>query len=164
MVASPRCASPARRRSPASFHTGFAVRCGRQGRAPQPSGACRRLHQIIPPAKTSKGFSREFLSAISGFRSLCGRKQRSSQPSRSSGPAFWNLSLRAGSRLRTLASTRSLYGASNPGSMSYPERSRSRGIFQVVFSHYNQALWGQFSACDRPRDTRQIRPGRPLRG
>jgi hypothetical protein len=49
------------------------------------------------PAKTSKGFLREFSSAISGFRSLCGRKRRSFQkPSRSSRPAFWNLSLGAG--------------------------------------------------------------------
>jgi hypothetical protein len=55
--------------------------------------------QIIPPAKTSTGFSREFSSAISGFRSLCGRKRRSSlKPSRSMGPAFWNLSLGTGSR------------------------------------------------------------------
>ena len=54
--------------------------------------------QIIPPAKTSTGFSREFSSAISGFRSLCGRKRRSSlKPSRSMGPAFWNLSLGTGS-------------------------------------------------------------------
>ena len=59
----------------------------------------RRLHQVIPPAKTSTGFSRDFSSAISGFRSLCGRKRRSSlKPSRSNGPAFWNLSLGAGSR------------------------------------------------------------------
>ncbi len=59
----------------------------------------RRLHQIISPAKTSTGFSRDFSSAISGFRSLCGREQRSSlKPSRSIGPAFWNLSLGAGSR------------------------------------------------------------------
>jgi hypothetical protein len=59
----------------------------------------RWLHQIIPPAETSTGFSRDLSSAISGFRSLCGRKQRSSlKPSRLSGPAFWNLSLGAGSR------------------------------------------------------------------
>ena len=64
-----------------------------------PAGVRRQPHQIIPPAKTSTGFSREFSSAISGFRSLCGRKQRSSlKPSRSIGPAFWNLSLGAGSR------------------------------------------------------------------
>ena len=66
---------------------------------PNSPAYCRRPHQIIPPAKTSTGFSREFSSAISGFRSLCGRKQRSSlKPSRSNGPAFWNLSLGAGSR------------------------------------------------------------------
>ena len=81
------------------FHTDFAVRRGQQRRVPQQPSGRRRLHQIIPPAKTSTGFSREFSSAISGFRSLCGRKQRSSlKPSRSIGPAFWNLSLGAGSR------------------------------------------------------------------
>ena len=35
--------------------------------------------------------------------------------------------------LRTLAFTRSVYGASNPGPTLWRERSRSRGIFQVVF-------------------------------
>jgi hypothetical protein len=59
----------------------------------------RRPHQIISLAKASTGFSRDFSSAISGFRSLCGRQRRSSlKPSRSIGPAFWNLSLGAGSR------------------------------------------------------------------
>jgi hypothetical protein len=53
----------------------------------------------MPPAETSTGFSREFSGAISGFRSLCGQEQRSSlKPSRSIRPAFWNLSLGAGSR------------------------------------------------------------------
>lgn len=86
-------------RSAVQLHTDFAVTRGRQRRAPQQSSESRRLHQVIPPAKTSTGFSREFSSAISGFRSLCGRKQRSLfKPSRSSGPAFWNLSLGAGSR------------------------------------------------------------------
>src|ERR1700712_6106601 len=50
---------------------------------PQPS-VRRRPHQIILPANTSTGFSREFSSAISGFRSLCGRKQRSSLSHRAS--------------------------------------------------------------------------------
>src|SRR6202167_4939855 len=85
--------------APCQFHTNFAVRRGQQRRVPQQPGVCRRPYQIIPPAKTSTGFLREFSSAISGFRSLCGRKQRSSlKPSRSIGPAFWNLSLGAGSR------------------------------------------------------------------
>ena len=95
----PAHASRAPNHSAVRFHTDFAVRRGQQGRAPQQSSADRWLPQIIPPAKTSTGFSREFSSAISGFRSLCGRKQRSSlKPSRSIGPAFWNLSLGAGSR------------------------------------------------------------------
>ena len=127
----------------------------------------RRLHQIISPAKTSTDFSRDFSSAISGFRSLCGRQQRSfMKPSRSIGPAFWNLSLGAGSRLRTLAfarkSLRGIYGASNPGPMLWGERSRSRGIFQVVFLHFNPALWEQFPARDGPPDACQIGFGRPF--
>src|ERR1700687_764160 len=86
-------------RSEIQFHTEFTVRRGQQRRAPQQSSGYRGLHQITAPAKTSTGFLREFSSAISGFRSLCGRKQRSSlKPSRSIGPAFWNLSLGAGSR------------------------------------------------------------------
>ena len=89
-------------------------------RSPAVQRTRRWRHHIIQPAKTSQGFSREFSSAISGFRSLCGRNRRSFlKPSRSSGPAFWNLSLGAGSlALRTLAFTRSIYGASNPGPMS----------------------------------------------
>ena len=121
-------------RSAVKFHTDFAVRRGQQRRVPQQPGVRRPVHRFIQPAKTSTGFSRDFSSAISGFRSLCGRKQRSSlKPSRSIGPAFWNLSLGAGSlALRTLAFTRSIYGASNPGPMLWAERSRSRGIFQAI--------------------------------
>jgi hypothetical protein len=123
-------------RSAVQIQTDFAVRRGQQRRVPQQSGIRRRLRQFIQPAKTSTGFSREFSSAISGFRSLCGRKQRSSlKPSRSIGPAFWNLSLGAGSlALRTLAFTRSIYEAGNPGPMLWAERSRSRAIFQAIFS------------------------------
>ena len=99
---------------------------------------------------TSPGLSREISSAISGFRSLCGRQQRSSlKPSRSIGPAFWNLSIGAGSRFENSglhpqypsgAST----GPANPGPTLCAERSRSRRIFQVVFLHLNRALWRQF--------------------
>jgi len=86
-------------RSAVQFHTDFFVTRGQQRRAPQQPAHSGWLHQINSPAKTSTGFSRDFSSAISGFRSLCGRKQRSSlKPSRSIGPAFWNLSLGAGSR------------------------------------------------------------------
>src|ERR1700722_3608632 len=65
-----RYASRAPIRSATQFQTNFAVRRGQQRRAPQQSSGCRRLHQVIPPAKTGTGFSREFSSAISGFRSL----------------------------------------------------------------------------------------------
>jgi hypothetical protein len=86
-------------------------------RPPQSSGK-PLLHQFIPPAKTSTGVSRDFSSAISGFRSLCGQKRRSYQSHRA------RMDLRFGTfhsgralALRTLAFTRSIYGASNPGPM-----------------------------------------------
>src|ERR1700682_2297055 len=160
VVASIRCALRAPGRTAVKFHTDFAVRRSQQRRVPQQSSGRRWLPQIIPPAKTSTGFSREFSSAISGFRSLCGRKQRSSLSHRA------QLDLRFGTfhsgralALRTLASTRlvytrilstpvlyteyflrGIYGASDPGPMLWAERSRSRGIFQVVFLHTNRAL------------------------
>jgi len=87
-----------RDRSTASFHTNLPYVAADKGGFP--TGPARGWpHHIIPLAKTSTGFERDFSSAISGFRSLCGRKQRSfPKPSRSKGPAFWNLSLGAGSR------------------------------------------------------------------
>jgi len=86
-------------RGAVQFQTGFTVRRRQQRRAPHRSSGCRRPHQVITPAKTSTGFSREFSSAISGFRSLLrSEAAQLSKPSRSSGPAFWNLSLGAGSR------------------------------------------------------------------
>ena len=140
----------------------FTVRRSQQRRVPQPPGVHRRPHQIIPPAKTSTGFSREFLSAKSGFRSLCGRKQRSSLSHRA------QLDLRFGTfhsgralALRTLAFNplypqRASTGPVNPGPMLCRERSRSRGIFQAVFLRSNRTLSGQSPACDRPPDARQI--------
>jgi hypothetical protein len=99
----------ARNRRAVQFHANFVVRRDQQRRVPQQSSRRRRLHQIIPPAKASTGFSREFSSAISGFRSLCGRKQRSSLSHRA------QLDLRFGTfhsgralALRTLASTRNI--------------------------------------------------------
>jgi len=139
----------------------FAARRCQQRRVPHQPGTRRRPHQVIPPAKTSTGFSREFSSAISGFRSLCGRKRRSSvKPSRSKRPAFWNLSPGAGSRFENSGLHRIAYGASNPGPMS--ERSRSRAIFQVVFLRFNRALSGRFSPRHRPRNASQIGLWSPL--
>jgi hypothetical protein len=80
------------------------------------------LHQVIPPAKTSTGFSREFSSAISGFRSLCGQKQRSSGAI----ALAWTLRFGtfhpgAGSRFENSGLHPQypfwVYGASNPGPM-----------------------------------------------
>ena len=159
-----RHASRAPIRNAVQFRIEVAVCRGRQKPVPHQPSVRRRPYQIISPAKTSTGFLREFSSAISGFRSLCGQEQRSSlKPSRSIRPAFWNLFPRDGlSLVRTLASTRSIYGASNPGPMLWPERSRSGGIFQEVFLHSNQALSRQFSARDRPRNARKIGFGRVL--
>jgi len=79
------------------FHTD--CHASRSSRAPpQSSGSrcCINSFRLPKQAQVSRVI---FSSAISGFRSLCGRKQRSSlKPSRSIGPAFWNLSLGAGSR------------------------------------------------------------------
>ncbi len=74
------------------------------------------------------------------------------------GPGFWNLSLGAGSLgfKRTLASTRSIYGASNPGPTLCGERSRSGGIFQEVFLRSNRTLSGQKPARNGPADARQV--------
>jgi hypothetical protein len=77
----------------AYVHTDLPYAAVNKDAFPTQSGVHRRPHQVIPPAKTSTGFERDFSGAISGFRSLCGRKQRSlPKPSRSKGPAFWNLS------------------------------------------------------------------------
>ena len=107
-------------RSAVQFHTKFAIRRSQQGRAPQQSSRYRWLHQIIPPAKTSTGFSRNHSSAISGFRSLCGRKQRSTLSHRA------QEDLRSGTfhsgralALRTLASTRIVYTHIVYGVFSY---------------------------------------------
>ena len=126
-----------------------------QRRAPHQLSGRRWLHQVIPPAKTSTVFYRGFSSAISGFRSLYGREQHSS-----SYCAQFDLLLEPFTRRalvsRTLASPASSYGASNPGPMLWPERSRSRGIFQGVFLRSKRTLSGHFVACDGPRNARQV--------
>src|SRR5205085_12262728 len=98
---------------------------------------------------------RKSSSAISGFRSLYGREQHSY-----SSCAQFDLLLEPFTRRalvsRTLASPASSYGASNPGPMLWPERSRSRGIFQGVFLRSKRTLSGHFVACDGPRNARQV--------
>jgi hypothetical protein len=100
MVASPdRAARITRTESPRRFNSTQILPYVAVNKDAFPNSLARAAGRIkiIPPAKTSTGFLREFSSAISGFRSLCGRKQRSSlKPSRSIGPAFWNLSLGGG--------------------------------------------------------------------
>jgi hypothetical protein len=52
-----------------------------------------RRHMPANPVQLSPVFLRRSSSAKSGFRSLCGHEQRSfNQLSRSTRPAFWNLS------------------------------------------------------------------------
>ena len=112
----------------------------------------RTNHFSLP--KQARVFLRKSSSAISGFRSLCGRKQRSSVSYRAQlHQRFGTFSPGAALALRTLAFTRWLTG---PAPMLWPERSRSRGIFQVVFSAPIGLLWRHFSAGHRPRDARQI--------
>ena len=98
---------------------------------------------------------RKSSTAISGFRSLYGREQHSS-----SYCAQFDLLLEPFTRRalvsRTLASPASSYGASNPGPMLWPERSRSGGIFQGVFLRSKGTLSGRFVACDCPRNACQI--------
>jgi hypothetical protein len=69
--------------------------------------------------------------------------------------------------LRTLASTRNIPSGASTGPATLDrccktERSRSRGIFQVVFLRSNQALSGRFPTGDGAGDAGQIGPGRPL--
>ena len=99
VTAQARHASRAPNRSAVEFHTDFAVRRSQQRRVPHQPSLRRRLHQISPPAKTSTGFSRDSLSAIIRLSfALRSEAAQLFQPSRSIGPAFWNLSLGAGSR------------------------------------------------------------------
>jgi hypothetical protein len=170
VVASLDSARVTRAESPAQFNSIpiFAVCRGQQRRVPQQPGICGRLHQVIPPAKTSTGFLREFSSAISGFRSLCGQKQRSSLSHRA------QLDLRFGTfhsgralALRTLASTRDNPKGYLPGISTGPATlDRCCGPNVVAPGEYSKgffrALSGQFAARDRPPDTRQVGFGRPL--
>ena len=110
-------------------------------------------HSACQNSQVHVGFLRKSSSAISGFRSLCGREQRSSlKPSRSIGPAFWNLSLGRALALRTLAFTRSIYGASNPGPMLWPERSRSRANIPSGFFAFQSGFIGAIFGPRRPAE------------
>ena len=122
--------------SAVQFQRDFAVRRDRQRRVPQQSSA-RWLHQIIPPAKTSTGFSRDFSSAISGFRSLCGRKQRSSLSHRA------QLDLRFGTfqsgralALRTLASTRDIPIGASTGPATLDRRCQANVVAPAQYSKW----------------------------
>ena len=120
-----RRASPAQARC-RSISPGF-CNISQSTKTPFPSNpalaaGCAKSFSLPKQAQvfTSPGLSREVSSAISGFRSLCGRQRRSSlKPSRSIGPAFWNLSIGAGSRsensgLHPQYPSEGTYGASKP--------------------------------------------------
>ena len=57
-----------------------------------------------------------------------------------------------------MALTRGIRGASNPGPMSWAERSRSRAIFQAVFCKPFRPLSGWFPSGDRAENTAEVRP------
>ncbi len=63
------------------------------------------------------------------------------KPSRSTGPAFWNLLPGEALTLRELAVARTTTG---PAPMLWAKRSRSRGIFQVVFVSHPAFYGGIF--------------------
>jgi hypothetical protein len=93
----------------------FAVRRSQQRRVPHCSGAYRRPHQIISPAKTSTGFERDLSIVITGFRSLCGQERRSFQSHRAQRDLrFWNLYRGGLALLRVLALALDPSGASDP--------------------------------------------------
>ena len=75
--------------------------------SPADAAGCIKSFRLPKQAQVSRV---SFQAQYQAFVRFCGRKRRSSlKPSRSIGPAFWNLSLGAGSRVsRTLASTRNI--------------------------------------------------------
>ena len=100
--------------------------------SPAYAAGCIKLFSLPKQAQVSRvSFQAQYQAFV---RFAVGSSAALNSHRASVGPAFWNLSLGAGSlALRTLAFTRSIYGASNPGPMLWAERSRSRGIFQVIF-------------------------------
>jgi hypothetical protein len=64
--------------------------------------------------------------------------------------------------LRTLASNPCALRGQQPWTDVGNERSRSKGIFQVVFLRSNRALSGRLPARYRPRNTCQVGPCRPF--
>ena len=154
------------------FHRDFTATRNQQGRVPQQRKPLPAAASIILLARQAQVSCVSIQAQYQAFVRFAVKScAASKKPSRSNGPAFWNLSLGAGSRFENsghhpkyLYSLRGIYGASNPGPTLWPERSRSRGIFQAVFLHPNRALWGLFAAGDRPPDTRQIGLGRPFAG
>ena len=114
--------------------------------------------QINHPAETSQPYCPRLLlrkssSAISGFRSRCGRERHSDCA---------RMDLRFGTfqsaGLSLLDSTRLDRGASDPGPMLWPERSRSRVIFQEVFLRSNRTLSGHFTGPDGAPECPPDRP------
>src|SRR5258705_5709449 len=106
-------------RSAVRFHADFAIRRRQQRRVPQQSSGRRWLHQVIPPAKRAQVSSVAFQAQNQAFVRFAVKAAQLSKA------IALNQDLRFGTfhsgralALRTLASTRSIYGASNPGPMS----------------------------------------------
>ena len=120
----------------------FANRRVQQRRVPQPPALRRRRTKSFSLPKQAQLCCVSSLSAISGFRSLCGRERHSSFSHRAQLTCvlepFNRRALVRDSGLHPRHPLRGICGASNPGPMLWPERSRSRGIFQEVFLRSNQ--------------------------
>ena len=105
-------------RSAVRFHTDFAVRRRQQGRVPQQSSGRRWPHQSFRLPKQAQVSSVAFQAQYQAFFRFAVKAAQLSKA------IALNQDLRFGTfhsgralALRTLASTRSIYGASNPGPM-----------------------------------------------
>jgi hypothetical protein len=105
-------------RSAVRFHTDFAVRRRQQRRVPQQSSGRRWLHQSFRLPKQAQVFTVAFQAQYQAFVRFAVKAAQLSKA------IALNQDLRFGTfhsgralALRTLASTRSIYGASNPGPM-----------------------------------------------
>ena len=130
-----------------------------QRRVPNPPA--HASEPFILPANTSPVFLRKSSSAIQAFVRLRSHPRRSfiKSQSRPLGPAFRNLSSGAALALRSVARTSAFTrSTTGPAPMLWPERSRSRGIFQEVFT-FQSGFMAAFFALPRPAE---YQPGRLL--
>ena len=106
---------------------------------PALAAGCAKSFSLPKQAQlfASPGLSREVSSAISGFRSLCGRQRRSSlKPSRSIGPAFWNLSIGAGSRFENSGLHPQYPSGASTGPATLDRRCRRKVVAPAGYSKW----------------------------